>query len=439
MRQALRTERAWQVLALATLVGLVARLVWVLVATREPVGYHDPMFYDHLATNLAQGNGYVGESGSPTGYYPPGYPILLSLVYAVVLHTPLPDNLPLAGSLLNLVLGTATIVLIGVLGRRLFGPWVGAMAAVVVALFPSLVLHTALLMTETSFIFFLVVALLVLLWHPWSVHPPGPARLVVVGLLSGYAILIRPVALPILVMFVIGLALLRAPWKVWLGRVALLALGVVAVVMPWTVRNAVALDAFVPISTNTGDNLCIGNHEGALGGFAIPDSCFEGLPPYPQESGDVERNREATARALEWIRAHPLEQVPLVWWRTYYTFVGDYDALDAVESYGEDPWIGARRLDVLVTMSDAYFFGTIALAGVGVVAMVGRRRPRATTFLLTIVAMITATWWTFGDVRFHVPLNPLLAIPAGIVLASIPAMRRRFTSPEPGRSQATPT
>ncbi len=424
VRTGLRTERAWQVLTAAVVVGFLVRLLWVLYATRQPVGYHDPLFYEHLATNLADGYGYVGESGLPTAYYPPGYPLLLGAVFTVVLHTPIPDNLPMAGSVMNLVFGTATILVVGLLGRRVFGPWVGALAATVVAAFPSLILHTSLLLSETTFNFFLMVTLLVLLWNPWRVHAPGQNRIVAVGMLAGFCVLIRPVALPVLVAFALGMWLVSTSRRATVERVGLLVLGVAAIVLPWTARNLVAMDAFVPISTNTGDNLCIGNHEGATGGFALPESCFEGLPPFPQDGGDVVRNAETTSRALSWMAANPLEQPSLVWWRTYYTFVDDQNPLDESTSFGEDPWLRPRQVEVLATVSDAYFFGTVALSAVGVAVMVGRRRPRRWTYVLTMLAMVTATWWTFGDTRFHIPLNPLLAVPAAVVLAGVPRLRR---------------
>ena len=41
--------------------------------------------------------------------------------------------------------------------------------------------------------------------------------------------------------------------------------------VPWTIRNAVRLDAFVPTSTNTGDTLCLDRFEGANGGFRWAD------------------------------------------------------------------------------------------------------------------------------------------------------------------------
>ena len=50
----------------------------------------------------------------------------------------------------SLTLGLV-IALAAVLGRRLVGPWVGAVTAVIVALFPSLIGHSALILTETTF------------------------------------------------------------------------------------------------------------------------------------------------------------------------------------------------------------------------------------------------------------------------------------------------
>ena len=61
------------VLAVAALV----RVVWCWLAARDPVGLHDPGLYRLFASQFAAGNGYVLFDGSPTGYYPVGYPLTL--------------------------------------------------------------------------------------------------------------------------------------------------------------------------------------------------------------------------------------------------------------------------------------------------------------------------------------------------------------------------
>jgi hypothetical protein len=52
----------------------------------------------------------------------------------------------------------------------------------------------------------------------------------------------------------------RDDWRASLVRAAIFLLGLVVVVAPWTVRNAVALDRFVPISTGGGQVLFAGTY-----------------------------------------------------------------------------------------------------------------------------------------------------------------------------------
>lgn len=431
----IRRERSAQVVAGAVVVGFVLRLAWVLVAARPPAGEHDPTFYETLARGLAAGRGYVGPTGEPTAYYPPGYPAALSVVVWLVLNTPLPDDVPMAGALLNLIVGTASIALVGLIGWRLVEPRVGAIASVLVALTPSLVIYTGVLLTETVFIGVELLALAVLLWHPWhgaragEAASPGLGRLAVAGLLFGAALLVRPTFAPALVLLPVALWLAWRDPRRWLLGTAVLLAAAGLVVVPWTVRNLVQLDAFVPISTNTGDNLCIGNHPDAPGSFALPDYCFADLPPFDPPASEVEQNRLLTDRALRWMREHPGEQPSLVAWRTYFTFLNDHEAIRATTSYGDDPWLSPRRIEALQFASDLVYFPLLVLGLLGSVAFGAGRSPRRLALLLVIVGIAIAPWPFFGEPRFHVPLLPLLAVPAAFPLAALPEIRRRFAPP----------
>ncbi|MGV1047406.1 MAG: hypothetical protein ACOYD4_02620 [Solirubrobacterales bacterium] len=49
-------------------------------------------------------------------------------------------------------------------------------------------------------------------------------------------------------------------WWLWFARGAIVLAGIAGIVMPWTVRNAIALDRFVPISTGGGQVLFAGTY-----------------------------------------------------------------------------------------------------------------------------------------------------------------------------------
>jgi 4-amino-4-deoxy-L-arabinose transferase-like glycosyltransferase len=409
---------AGRVLLAAVVVGFGLRLWWVLYTARTPQGLHDPYFYLDYGRRLALGGGYRLADGEPTAYYPIGYPAILGAWFWILQRTPLADHWIANAAALNLVFSTSTVALVGVLGRRLLGAWVGAVAAVIVALFPSLIFHTATILTETTFNFVFVLALVVLCWRPWSERFPSWSRLVAFGLLLGLSIEIRPIAL--LVVPMVGIAM----WRVADRRQALLRFGAVAavvvgVMVPWTVRNQVVMKAFLPIGTTTGDNLCIGNHPGAQGHFAFPDWCFGHDPQVARPAFETLRNSELTDRSLSWIVDHPLEQAHLIVQRTFYTFQHDHDAVPAVQSYGDDPFIPPVNATVLDNLADAYFFAVIGVAALGLVFFANRRDPRRLLLLLSVVAVAVSPWPVFGVSRVHIPVNVLLPVPAALAIVLI--------------------
>ena len=80
------------------------------------------------------------------------------------------------------------------------------------------------------------------------------------GVLLGALALVRPEYLGVVLL--LGLVVLahgaRDEWRRSLANALLLLAGVATVVVPWTIRNAVALDRFVPISTGGGQVLFAG-------------------------------------------------------------------------------------------------------------------------------------------------------------------------------------
>src|SRR6185369_4129144 len=82
------------------------------------------------------------------------------------------------------------------------------------------------------------------------------------GLLLGGLALVRPEYLAVAAIVVVLVAArgAGADWRRALARGALLLVGLVVVVAPWTIRNAVALDRFVPISTGGGQVLFAGTY-----------------------------------------------------------------------------------------------------------------------------------------------------------------------------------
>ena len=432
-----RTRTELRLLAVILAIAVVLRFIWVLYAMREPQGIHDPIFYFGYGQAIAGGGGYqlpaVGDIGAgPTAYYPVGYSAALGVVFALVTHTPIPDNLTLTAGFFQLFLGVVTVAMVYEVGRRLFGFQVGLLAGLWVALFPNLIFHTATFLTETLFMFIVLAALLVLMAEDWRVRPPSLSRLVVFALLVGLSALVRPISLLLLPMVPLVWLLARFGWRRMLLDTGVVFFVAAAVIAPWTIRNVVQLDAAVIISTNLGDNLCMGHYAGAPGHFALPDSCFDSTEyaGLDRPGFEVQRNNDNIKKAINYALDHPVVELKLLSRKAFHLWEHDHDGLRAVESYGDDIFIDAGFRTVLERTADIYFFVTISIGGLGLFGLVrSPRDPRRLYLLLGLLAFAGIPLVFFGDARFHVPVMPLLVVPAAWVVVSLVAfLRKRYVS-----------
>lgn len=417
-----RSERRW--LSAIVVVAALVRVAWSLWAARPPVGLHDPSFYLLFGDSLASGDGYRLPDGSPTAYYPPGYSFSLAPFFWLV-----PDAWHVGvSSALNVVWQLVLVVITFLVGRRLAGPPAGLVAAGVLAVWPNLVFHTSVALTESLFLALLAVVLLLVVDAPWDERRFEPWRLVAIGGLLGAATLVRPVTVPVFPLLLVVLLVARVRWRRAVGHTALVCACAAAVLLPWVVRNAVVMDA-VTLSTNTGDNLCMSRRVGGTGGFEFPNErCF------PPRFAEIERPRTEVLRdahgrelAVEFVREHPGEEAVLVWRRILETFAGDADGIRAAESYGDDPWLTAGQRSGLRTAASAYALvaALLALPGLWLLA---RRSPAGLLVALVGLGMLLPPLVFFGDPRFHVPAVPVAALAVGVFVG-----RGRAAGPRRGR------
>ena len=242
----------------------------------KPLGLYDPARYVGAAEQIGRGKGYVEFlTGQPTAYYPPGYPWFLGIISWLQAHGPFGSFLPLAAGLVQAVLGAATAGFAAIVGRRIVSPLTGIIAAFGVALYPNLVFHTAAMLSETLYNFFFLAFLAVLLARPWpsglSARRVSAAAVLFGSRGLGPAHLARGLPVLLIVWWVS-----THSWRTALRWTALTLGIVIAMVLPWTIRNEVRMHAFIPLSTNTGDNLCIGHNPKARRGLRVVRECNSG-------------------------------------------------------------------------------------------------------------------------------------------------------------------
>src|SRR5215203_123979 len=258
-------------------VGLVALVAILLLGLglrlneawdgRAPV--YDAAAYAAIAANLEEGDGFtVGpQATQPSSNYSPGLPLFVAGLYAVTGG----DHGRLARVALALI-GTLSVLFAYLIGRRLtrlptdpplpceVGRWGVAPAlagAFVVAIYPALLEYQGMLMSEPVAATLLSGGVLAVLWA-WD---GGRWRWLLPGALFGALALTRPeyLGVAVLVAFLIFLREARQ-WRPSLVRAAIFLLAAFVVIVPWTLRNAVALDRFIPISTGGGQVLFAGTY-----------------------------------------------------------------------------------------------------------------------------------------------------------------------------------
>ena len=251
-------------------------------------GIYDQISYDALARRVIDGHGFsfaegwwpATRAGEPTAHWSFLYTLYLAAVYALFGAQPL-----IARLIQAIVAGVLHSWLVWRIGRRVFGPTTGLVAAGLSAVYIYFFYYSGGLITETFYIIGILWTLDAALrlaeiarrkdtegdsptskWWPW----------LELGLAIGVTVLLRQVFL----LFVPFLWLwlwwtLYQPrtkavgvqstgkwifnWPVLMGLL-LATLVVVMMIVPWTVRNYRAFGTFVPLNTNAGYAFFWGNH-----------------------------------------------------------------------------------------------------------------------------------------------------------------------------------
>jgi 4-amino-4-deoxy-L-arabinose transferase-like glycosyltransferase len=397
--------------------ALAARLAFVLIVDRTSMGFNDARFYHGFADSLVDGDGYARADGTPTAQWPPGFSFVLSLVYRFTG----PD--PLAGEVMNAVLGALTVPLLYVATLRAFGRRAALVAAGWLAVMPGPILWADVLFSETLYAFAVVAVFALLATLParwWSV--------LVLGLVIGGAALVRGEGLFLVVPVVV------AWWRtVGLRNLALRTVGlgaaVVLAVAPWTIRNYAQLDAFVPISSNVGATFWAGHNPSAYGGPTYYGN-------YDRFSDDVlerelESSRYLRGEAFDYLFSHPLEELGLIPRKLINLNRGDSEVLVPINGVqgGDEPPLDPQATKQIGVVADVFWYSLLAVT-IASVALWGRRLWRqpvgraAMAFIAT--SLVLYGFLYFGSYRYRFPLEPLMIMLSAPLVASIWSRRREL-------------
>lgn len=304
-----RHSRSIALVALA--LNLIATAAYAIVLS-DQLRYLDERDYIQLARSMAEGSGFSTTLGHATAFRPPGYPLLLLPAYLIS------DGSVLAMRMVGVLSLAGAIWLVFCLGRRAHSGAVGALAAVLMAGYP-LLSYTATTLYPQIPALFLLLLFLHLSLHAFSPQGLPPARrlscAIVGGLAGGLLIVTVPTFGPF-VLAILGWLVWRhrrAEHRRWIMHAFVVSLFAVTLLpTAWCARNSVQMHAFVPMSTNNGLNLLLGNSEKvtATSGPGGDISAYS-QRAHELRLNEVQLDRFYRDEALRWIATHPAQAADL--------------------------------------------------------------------------------------------------------------------------------
>ncbi|HEY4334162.1 MAG TPA: phospholipid carrier-dependent glycosyltransferase, partial [Ilumatobacteraceae bacterium] len=414
--------------------AFAVRLAFSLWSMRHvPTALGDEFSYWYYGNQMAHLHGYVGYDFVPQGntygvvsshvassYYPVGWPALLGVVYWIGLHVPLLDNQPKLTAVLQTVMSTGTVALVYFIARKAFNHRVAIIAAVIIAAFPSLIAEVGTYSLETAFIFFMLIALAIVVDHDWASGPMSRKRLLWFGVALGWSATVRPFSLPLLVGIVVAVWCAGRGWREVVRSLGWTAITLMLVLLPWTVRNEVRFHRIIPFSNNLGDTMCLSRYVGSNGGFAWSDHPGCADPHLPEAI----RNTANIKAAVHFVLDHPREELRQTPLRFRLMMNNDHALFDEVESNGSQiTFTGAWRTAVHQT-ADWYFriVWILSLAGLGLMFRGWRKDrllgPRRALIAIPALFLLLIPIELWGNPRFHVPVLPFMAMAAAAGISS---------------------
>jgi hypothetical protein len=401
-------------------VAVFVRVLW-LVLNRHQVLANDPADYQRLAVSVASGHGFgttvVAPGGGPTAFRPPLWPLFLGALYWVV------GTHVMVARAVEVVLGTLTVGLIGLIARQLWSAATALVAMVIAAVYPPLLLAGGSLLSESLSLPLELGSLGAALSVRRSSHPWR--GVILAGVLAGLDVLARPDSFTLLVP--IALVLAGAGTR-RLARV--LAAFVIAglVVSPWLVRDGLVMGRFIPVTTQSG-LVASGTYNDTSADDPVYRAAWRPVnlvPEYRPLLRGTEVEEEASLRkaSLHYISAHPLYPLRVSGWNLLRLFdltgLSDPQGSWAANGYSSG-WADTDALG-LGAAAAAILLGL----GARVARRVGGRRQPAVAssgwrvsapvwLAPVLIGLVTVP--VLGESRLRVGLDPFLILAAAVGVA----------------------
>ncbi|MGH9484674.1 MAG: hypothetical protein ACRD1F_06430 [Terriglobales bacterium] len=370
-----------------------------------------PFVYEsgNVARALATGHGFASPLGMPSGptaWVAPVYPSLLAVLFH--LFGVASFSAFIAAVAVNIVFATLVCfpLYFATLAMLRSGHGIRtARAAAILACWLWALYPNAILLTYESMWNGCLSALLgiVLLWATLRLRPtPQPLRnWAFYGMLWGLVLLTNPIFLAVLPVLLLCLAWPRGGISRW--RHAALALAVLmACILPWTVRNYRDFHALVPVRSDLGLSLWLGNNAHSTVPWHGQQHPLDNLAERARflRHGEIPYMHAKLAAAVRYIASHPEQTAHRSWLRFCAFWSGGTP--DPLRAFLRGGWMNRY-----VLICDLLF----ALAALGAI-IVFLRRPRALVWALISFPLLIpcAYYLTEAIPRYRLAIDPELIL-----------------------------
>jgi 4-amino-4-deoxy-L-arabinose transferase-like glycosyltransferase len=427
--RAFRATTRPHVLALLAIIVLAIglRVAWIAYVSPNPADgrLDDTAFYDHAGRALADGKGYVHFYGLPTAQWPPAYPFMLAGIYKAFGHH------IIIPKVVNALAGGLTCLLIYLIAARVFNRRVGLAAAFLFAVFPGQLFWSTLLMTES--LTPALLCLMLLLFMMWVVErrDVGWLRYGTLGALFGVALLARGEGVVLLLAALVVWRLAVPSWRQYAREAGLFTTAAVLVVLPWTVRNAISMHAFVPVSSAAGHTLLAGHQDDPYNPYRVfPEAKIQAKYAYlcdhwgtqgcPEQEIKVEN--EALRESLRFMIHHPKDEARFPFIKFYHLFRSDADALGWINSWSTEPlpmMLSPAEKDAWSTLANWYYIPLMIVAGLGMPLWFSVKDKRKLILIFFVGAWVATHLMLWPNGRYHAALTPIFSLWAAVTVIAV--------------------
>jgi len=362
----------------------------------------DARWYDTIAWNLAQGNGFKVVDTNTEAEDPaiaivgPGYVYLLAALYRLFGHHL--EAAWIAQSLLH----TLSAFLVFLLARKVipdtrsqFG--YSLLAAGLYGLNPDLIQMAAMILTET---FYLTVSLAAALGILEFVTGSTARTVLGTAVLLALAVLIRPIAIFPLAIFLVVLVLKRK----WVLAPAVLFIAALFIGI-WAYRNYSVYGRVVILTAAGGYDLWVGNNPGANG----EPNPTEEIRQYSTENGVLEADRYGAEQYVKFILTEPAAFIRLQFVKTAKFF-----SVIRTSAWWFHMSGIARTLTFFI--SAPFYFIYLLLGGAGIISSL-RKGPASARILAALALAVPAIVIPIVVTsRFRYPMYPFLAVLSAVAV-----------------------